>query len=150
MSARTKWATAATALYGLVTHDTAEDTIGESIDTSHAVYVTTGDGDGVVIEGDLESLAGLVDQLAAHVRAAARAAGTPDAVRAMAEVLGDPEVAEQIAPALTCREAETTARGIRATGDPDAAASFLAAHIAGDTDDGDTHDVDGTGQQVLP
>lgn len=136
-------------MYGLVTTDTAEDTICESIDTSHALHVTTGDGHGVVIEGDLESLAALVDQLAAHVRAATLAAGTPDPISAWAQLFGDGELADEIAPALNCGEAETVAAALRAAGQPDSGVTFLAAHIARDTDDGETHDVDGTGQRPL-
>ncbi len=148
--AHTEWASAATALYGLVTTDTAEDTISESIATGHALYVTNGDGHGVVIEGDLDSLAGLVDQLAAHVRAATMAAGTPDPISAWAELFGSGELAEEIAPALNCGEAEIVAAALRAAGQPDSGVTFLAAHTDRDTEDGETHDVHGTGQQVLP
>ncbi|HEY9313798.1 hypothetical protein [Williamsia sp.] len=62
-----------------------------------------------------------------------------DPLTRWAEVFGDRELADEIAVKLTCGEAEITAAALLAAGNPDAARSFLAAHTARDTEDGETH-----------
>ncbi len=62
-----------------------------------------------------------------------------DPLNRWAQVFGDPELADEIASALNCEEAEVTATALGAAGNSQAAATFLVAHIARDIDDGETH-----------
>lgn len=63
-----------------------------------------------------------------------------DPLTRWAEIFGDPELADEIAVALNCNKADATAAALSAAGNPRAAATFLAAHTARDTSDGETHD----------
>lgn len=130
--------------YSLVTRATAPDDIACSIDTSHALFVGDGNGDGLVIEGDLAKLTRWVDRLHAHIHRQV----AHDLTR-WAEMFGDGELADELAPALNCGEAEITAAALHAAGNSAAATAFLAAHIARDTEDGETHDTDGSGQEPI-
>jgi len=144
MSLHRDWTPVATAGYSLVTQATAPDDINCDIDTSHALFVGDGNGDGLVIGGDLAALARWVDKVHAHVH---RAIAT-DLAR-WAELFGDGELADELAPKLNCGEAEITAAALHAAGDSRSAVAFLTAHICRDTEDGETHDSDGTGQEPL-
>ncbi|MCZ4553676.1 hypothetical protein [Gordonia rubripertincta] len=62
-----------------------------------------------------------------------------DPLTRWAEIFGDPELADEIAVALNCTEADATAAALTAAGNPQAASTFLAAHTARDTSDGETH-----------
>jgi hypothetical protein len=69
----------------------------------------------------------------------APAADSTDPFTRWAEIFGDPDLADEIAVALNCTEADATAAALTAAGNPRAAATFLAAHTARDTSDGETH-----------
>ncbi len=66
-------------------------------------------------------------------------AGDVDPLTRWAEIFGDPDLADEIAVALNCTEADATVAALRAAGNPHAASTFLAAHTARDTSDGETH-----------
>ena len=69
--------------------------------------------------------------------------GTPaeatDALTVWADIFGGLDVADDIAGALTCLEAEATVAALRAAGNPTAADTFRAAHLRRDTTDGEKH-----------
>ncbi len=128
--------------YSLVTRTTAPDDIACDITASHALYVGDGNGDGLVIEGDLAALVRWVDKLHAAVHRQ-----VADDLARWAHLFGDGELADELAPKLNCGEAEITADALHAAGNSRSAETFLAAHICRDTEDGETHDTEGTGQE---
>ena len=66
-------------------------------------------------------------------------AEAPDALTVWANIFGGLDVADDIAGALTCLEAEATVAALRAAGNPTAADTFRAAHLRRDTTDGEKH-----------
>ena len=66
-------------------------------------------------------------------------AEAPDALTVWADIFGGLDVADDIGGALTCLEAEVTVAALRAAGNPEAAETFLAAHLRRDTTDGEEH-----------
>lgn len=144
MTLHRDWTSVGEASYSLVTRATAPDDIACSIDTSHALYVGDGNGDGLVIGGDLAALTRWVDKIHAHIHRTVAA----DLAR-WAQMFGDGELADELAPRLNCGEAEITADALHAAGNSVAATTFLNAHICRDTEDGETHDSDGSGQEPI-
>ena len=69
MSTRQEWATTSDALYGVITRAESAEYVGQTIDTSHALQLCGGSGDGLVIEGDPGELVAFIDQVHAHVHA---------------------------------------------------------------------------------
>lgn len=134
----------AAAGYTLVTRATAPDDIACEISTSHALFVGDGNGDGLVIEGDLAKLTRWVDRLHTHIHRQ-----VAHELAKWAELFGDGELADELAPKLNCGEAEITAAALHAAGDSASATTFLNAHICRDTEDGETHDSDGSGQELI-
>lgn len=70
MSLHRDWTDVADAGFVLVTRATAPDEIACPIDTSHALYVGDGNGDGLIIQGELAAITRWVDQLHTHVHQA--------------------------------------------------------------------------------
>lgn len=57
----------------------------------------------------------------------------------LADVLGEPHTALDLAPHMTCSEADTVAQALALGGYVDAAARWLYGHANGDDDAGDRH-----------
>lgn len=100
----------------------------------HATMAWTGTGLPSIADQDgdaVEFWKGVVDSTAM--------AAPVDPLARWAEMFNDPELAGEIAAALNWIQAYATAAALRAAGNPQAAETFLAAHRARATIDGETH-----------
>ena len=68
MSNHLEWGHALTAQYGYVHAEDAAEVLGEELETGPvALYITTGDGNGVVIEGTRAEIKEFCENMVRHV-----------------------------------------------------------------------------------